>query len=280
LDHLEQGIRDFDPHQHRSSRFRLGHNPGVACYTTSALLLWMMGFPDRALQRSNDGVDLARKLDHPYSLAYGLFHNGLLHLWRREAELVQERARSVLYISKEHDFQVWEAVATVLHGASLAGMGRVAEGLEQVNQGIALYQGLKTPPVFWPQLLLIHATICGFAGKPAQGLALLDEVMEITGHWSGDNMLPEILNLNGKLLLAHNPNNAAEAVLLFQRAMEISQKIHADMLELRAVISLSQLWRDQGNADPGRRLLSGVYEKFTEGFNTADLVEAREILSG
>jgi predicted ATPase/class 3 adenylate cyclase len=280
LDHLEQGIHFFDPDQHRSSRFRLGHNPGVACFTTSALLLWMRGFPDRALQRSNDGVDLARKLDHPYSFAYGLFHNGLLHLWRREPERVQERARAVLDISQEHDFQVWQAVATVLLGASLAGMGQIEEGLEQVRQGIDLYQGLKTPPVFWPQLLLIHATICSFGGETEQGLALLDEVFEITGHWSGDNILPEILTLKGKLLLALDPTNAAEAELLFQRAMEISQKIHADMLELRAAISLCRLWQEQGKAEQGRGLLSGVYERFTEGFSTADLVEARELLGG
>ena len=92
-------------------------------------------------------------------------------------------------------------------------------------------------------------------------------------------MLPEIWNLKGKLLLALDPKNAAEAELLFQRAVEISQKIHADMLELRAATSLSQLWQEQGKAEQGRRLLSGVYERFTEGFTTADLMEARELLS-
>jgi predicted ATPase len=92
-------------------------------------------------------------------------------------------------------------------------------------------------------------------------------------------MLPEILNLKGKLLMALDPKNTAEAELLFQRAMEISQKIHARMLELRAAISLCQLWRDQGKADQGRRLLGSVYEWFTEGFTTADLIEARDLLS-
>jgi tetratricopeptide (TPR) repeat protein len=279
LEHLEQGIRYFDPVQQRSSRFRLGHNPGVACFTASALILWMMGFPDRALQRSNDGVELAKKMNHPYSIAYGLFHNGLLHLWRREAKLVQDRAQAVFDISKEHEFQVWQAVATCLLGASLAGMGQVKEGLAQVREGIDLYQGLKTPPVFWPQLLLIHASVCGLGGNPEQGLDLLDQVKEIAGRGSGENMLPEFLCLKGNLLLALNPQNAVEAELLFQQAMKISQKVHARMLELRAAISLCQLWRDQGKADQGRKLLESVYEKFTEGFTTADLMEARDLLS-
>ncbi|HLA99049.1 MAG TPA: AAA family ATPase, partial [Anaerolineales bacterium] len=124
LDHLEKGIANYDPDQDRSRRFRLGNNPGVACFTTSALVLWMLGFPDRALERANDAVALAKRLNHPFSLAYALFHTGLLHLWRREAELVQGRAQAVLDIAEKHEFQIWRAVATCLHGAALAGMGR------------------------------------------------------------------------------------------------------------------------------------------------------------
>ena len=68
-------------------------------------------------------------------MAYALFHTGLLHLWRREVELVQERAQAVLDIAEEHEFQIWTAVATCLHGAALAGMGRAEEGLAQVRNG-------------------------------------------------------------------------------------------------------------------------------------------------
>ncbi len=276
LDHLEKGIAYFNPDQHRPQRFWLGNNPGVVGFTTSALILWMLGFPDRALQRANDAVDLAKRLNHPYSMAYALFHTGLLHLWRREVELVQARAQAVLDIAEEHEFQVWRAVAICLHGAALAGMGRAEEGLTQVRQGLDLYQGLKTPPIFWPLLLYIQAGVCGQGGKPEQGLASLDEAMEIASHWSGEALLPEFLRLKGDLL-ALTPENAAGAEPWFQQALEVAHEIQAPMLELRAAISLSRLWREQGKAEQGRQLLGDVYERFTEGFTTADLKEARTL---
>ena len=186
LDHLEKGIANYDPDQHRLHRFRLGNNPGVACFTTSALVLWMLGFPDRALERANDAVALASRLNHPFSMAYALFHTGLLHLWRREVELVQGRAQAVLDITEKHEFEIWKAVATCLDGAALAGTGSAEEGLMQNNRGMELYQGLKTPPVFWPLLLLIRAGVCGQAGRPEEGLASLDEAMKIVGQGSGN----------------------------------------------------------------------------------------------
>lgn len=278
LDHLEKGIFYFDPDRQLSSRFRLGNNPGVTCYSVSALILWMLGFPERALERANGAVDLAKKLNHPYSMAFAFFHTGLLHLWRGEVELVQDRAQTVLDIAEEHKFQVWRAVATCLHGAALAGMGRAEEGLGQVRRGIDLYQGLKTPPIFWPLLLYIQAGVCGQAGKPEQGLTLLDEAMEIASQWSGRALSPEFLRLKGDLL-ALIPDNAAEAESWFQQALQVAQEIQAPMLELRAAISLSRFWWDQGKGEQGRRLLSDAYAKLSEGFTTPDLMEARDLLS-
>src|SRR5262249_58755417 len=125
---------------------------------------------DGALSGGTDAVARASRMNPPFSMAYALFHTGLLHLWRREVELVQGRAQAVLDITEKHEFQIWRAVATCLHGAALAGMGLADEGLVQNNRGMDLYQGLKTPPVFWPLLLLIRAGGGGQAGRPPDGL--------------------------------------------------------------------------------------------------------------
>jgi predicted ATPase len=279
LDHLEKGIANYDPDRDRSRRFRLGNNPGVACFTTSALVLWMLGFPDRALKRANEAVALANRLNHPFSLAYALFHTGLLHLWRREADLVQERAQAVLDLAEKHEFQIWRAVATCLHGAALAGKGWTEEGLIQSNRGMELYQGLKTPPVFWPILLLIQAGAYGQAGRPAEGLIPLDQAMDIVGQRSGSPLSSQLCRLKGDLLLALSPENPAEAEPWFQQALEIAQERRARILELRAAMSLSRLWREQGKPEQGRRLLSDAYGKLTEGFTTADLKEATALLA-
>ncbi len=280
LEHIEKAILYFEPDRHGSSRFRLGNNPGVVGYIASALFLWMLGFPDRALKRADDAIDLATRLNHPYSRAYALFHASLLRLWRREFELGRGCAQAALEIAEEYEFQVWQAAATCLRGANLAGMGQTETGLTQVRHGMALYQGLRAPPVFWPLLLYIQAGVCGQAGVPAQGLALLDEGMEVASHWSGRALVPELFRLKGDLLLALSAQNAAEAEPWFQQALEVARQLHAPMLELRAALSLSRLWQAQGKSEQGRRLVSEVYERFTEGFTTADMIDAKDLCGG
>ena len=278
LEHLEMALAGYDAEDYATPRFQLGNNSGVVGLNVSALLLWMVGFPERALERAKAAVALARRLKHPYSLAYAHFHAGLLHLWRREAELAQEGALAVLDIAGDHDFQVWSAVATCLQGAALAGLGQAEAGLAQVSRGIDAYQGLNTPPVFWPLLIFMQAEICGRAGKPSQGLAVLAKVSEITGAASESVLSVEFHRLTGDLLLALSPDNQSEAEQCYLHAIDLAQEKGATMVELRAAICLSRLWRDQAKAEQGRRMLSSVYEKFTEGFTTADLIEARELL--
>jgi hypothetical protein len=149
----------------------------------------------------------------------------------------------------------------------------------RTNRGIDLYQGMKTPPVFWPLLLFVQAGACGQAGRPAEGLIALDKAMEIIRPGSGHLLSSALCRLKGDLLLALSPENPAEAESWFQQALEVAQKRQARMMELRAAISLCRLWREQGKPEQGRRLLSDSYERFTEGFTTADLKEARALLA-
>jgi predicted ATPase/class 3 adenylate cyclase len=279
LEHLEKGISYIDPARQRSSRFRLGNYPGVACYTTAALILWGLGYPDRALKRANECLDLVDKINHPYSLAYALFHTGFLHYWRREIEQSLECMHAMLDVAEKHDLQIWQAVGICLHGMGIASLGRAQEGLSQIEHGMDLYQGLKSPPIFWPLLRNLQAHVCGLAGKPEQGLTLLEEVLGTPSQGYGKVLLVEFYRNKGDLLLALSPDDPAEAEHLYLQALETAQGQGASMLELRAAISLSRLWRDQGKAKKGRQLLSSAYEKFSEGFTTADLVEARELLS-
>jgi hypothetical protein len=88
---------------------------------------------------------VATGLEHPFTLAYGLFHAGCLHLWRREAELVRDRAERLLQLVDEHDFPIWRALGTCLLGAADTAMGRGEEGLAKARQGVDLYQGAEDP---------------------------------------------------------------------------------------------------------------------------------------
>jgi predicted ATPase/class 3 adenylate cyclase len=280
LGHLDKAIASFESEHHRPRRFRLGNNPGVASFATSALTLWMLGLPDRALERATRAVALATKLEHPFSLAYAVFHTGFLHLWRREPELMRDRAVGVLDVADEHDLQIWRALGTCLLGAAKTGLGRSEEGLVEIREGIALYQGLRTPPVFWPLILFVQAESCGRSGRPAEGLSLIEEALEIADQGSGLTLLPEFHSLKGDLLLALREANSLEAERWFQRAFDAAGELDAKMMQLRAAIGLCRVERKRGPGQHGSDLLSAVYATFTEGFTTPDLIDAAQLLEG
>jgi tetratricopeptide (TPR) repeat protein len=278
LEHLDRAIAHFESQGYRSRQFRLGNNPGVACFTTSAQTLWLLGFPDRALERANRAVVLATELEHPFTLAYALFHTGFLHLWRREPELVRERAVGVLDVADEHELEIWRALGTLLLGAAKTGLGRSEEGLSEIRNGIALYQGLRTPPVFWPLLLYVWAGACARSGRPPEGLGLITEAIEIADGLSGLTLVPEFYLLKGDLLLTLPEPDSSGAEFWLRRAVDVARKLDARMPQLRAAIGLCRARLGRGDAGQGGEQLSDIYGTFTEGFTTADMIEAAELL--
>jgi predicted ATPase len=279
LAYLEKGSAIYDPNLYSSRSFHFGNNPGVTACTTSALCLWMLGQPDQALKRADDAIVLANKLNHPFSIAYALFHASLLHMWRGELEIVQERTQTVLEIAKKHEFQIWKAVASCIHGAALVGMTQVEDGLLEIKEGIEIYTELKTPPVFWPMLLLIRAGAFVQSGNPREGLTLIDEALDILGQSSENPILSEVFRFKGEVLLMISSENHIQAETFFQRALDLSRKLDCMMYELKASMSLSKLWQRQGKTNEGQQLMRNVYNKFTEGFATVDLIEAKNLLS-
>jgi predicted ATPase/class 3 adenylate cyclase len=277
LEHLEKAMACFESTGFRSGRFRLGNHPGVASSTVSALVLWMLGFPDRAAERATRAVTLAVDLGHPFTLAYALFHSGFLHLWRRELETVQDRAVRVLQVAEEHDLQIWKALGRCLLGAANTGIGRPEDGLAQIRDGLDLYHGLKTPPVFWPLLLYVQAGAYARSGRPAEGLGMIEDAIEIAG--SELTVLPELYLLKGDLLLAVSHAGGSAAEPWFQRGFDMAEDLDAKMSQLRASVRLCHLWRDQGKPAEGSRPLRVLYENFTEGFATVDLREASDLLT-
>jgi predicted ATPase len=273
LDGLDRASALFDPEQ-GTDRFRVGASPGVVSNTTSALLLWLLGYADRAVERATRGVELARSLNHPFTLAYALFHVGLLDLWRRDLELAYERSSGALEVAEEHDYQLWKALALALQGVAMVGLGSPTEGLARTDEGVALYQGLETPPVFWPILQSIRAAAVGLSGRPADGLDLVDESIELSGE---DNIAyPEFALLKGDLLLAVGDEDAAERC--FRSGLRVATRFGLRMPQLHAGVRLTRLERGSGKQGDGAAVLQEVYATFTEGLDTPDLEEARATL--
>ena len=278
LDHLEKVIAAIDPKDSHVRRLGSSSNPGVVALNVSALLLWMLGFPERARKRSSEAVALAQKLDHPFSKSYALFHYSILNLWMGNFQAAQAGARTLMDLAAEYDFQIWSAVAACVSGVVMVGKGDIEAGIARIEPAMTVYRGLKSPPVFLPFLLQMQAVAYGAAGRPADGLLLVDEAIKIGSAQSSKIFAPEALGLKGDLLLALNPGNAAEAEALFQLAVNISREVKLPMFELRAALRLSRLWQGQNKTEQARELLQTAYAKITEGFDTPDLKRAQTLL--
>jgi tetratricopeptide (TPR) repeat protein len=219
-------------------------------------------------------------MNHPFSITYALFHNGLLHVWLKDYKTAQESAQALLEIADTHGFQIWRAVGTCILGTTSVEFDSAEKGLALIEQGLNAYQHLKAPPVFWPMLLHLCAGAYGAASKPGAGLRMLNEAIEVASLKGSAGMFTsEFLILKGALLLALSPDNAAEAKALYEQAVLNAQEGHAPMLELRAAIGLSRLCQEQGDKERARKVLSEAYSKITEGFATPDLKEASTLLA-
>jgi hypothetical protein len=277
LEHLDTSIRLFKANGGGQRGSRVGNDPRVACLTTSAFCSWTLGYPDRAVERADAAIALADEIGHPYTSAYALFHSGFLHLWRRELDLVLDRALRLQANADEFDFHVWAAIASCLLGAAQTGLGQVEEGLRRSREGLAAYHGIVAPPVFVPMLQFMDAGSRGRAGRPGEGLPLLASSIELAGGLESPAMiLPEMLVLRGDLL--RDLGAVEDAIESWTRAAASAHRIEARMPELRA---LTRLVRASSTAEHGSLVerLRGVYAGFTEGFETADLTEARAVLA-
>ena len=275
--HLEQSIALYDPLQHRAHAILNPFDPGVACRCWAGLTLWLLGYPDQALERSHEALALAQELTHPYSLVFALNYAAWLHQYRREAQAAQERAEAAITLSAERGFAHHLELGMTWRGWALAAQGREEEGIAQMRQGLAA-RGAAGADANPPFLLALLAEAYGTAGPAEEGLTVLDEALA-TAHNTGEGVCEaELYRLQGELLLRLSPEHHTGAETRFQQAIEIARRQQAKSLELRAAMSLSRLWQQQGRRDEARELLAQVYGWFTEGFDTADLQEAKGLL--
>jgi tetratricopeptide (TPR) repeat protein len=161
-EHMEKAITLYNSQRRPARRLGIGPNSGVVSLNVSALFLWVGGYPARAYNRAADAIALAQELNHPYSLTYAQFHNGLLNMWLKNYENARDSAQAV-ELAETHGFQIWSAVGYCLRGAALVNIGGIDQGLAFIEQGLKAYRGLKTPPVFWPLLLHLCAAAYGTA---------------------------------------------------------------------------------------------------------------------
>jgi predicted ATPase len=279
-EHLEQGIALYNTQKHR--RYAFLQDPGAGCLCYSAFALWFLGYPDQALKRIEEAVILSRNLSHYHSLAFALAFAAQVHQFRGEAAAAQEQAEAAIALSTQQGFKFWLAEATITRGWALAEQGQ-EEGIAQIHEGSAAWR--MTGAGAWQSYYLgVLAEVYGKERQVAEGLAAIAEALAILDKATDRMYEGEVYRLKGELTLKQSrvENLASsfrkEAEECFHKAVEVAHRQSARSLELRALTSLSRLWQQQGKQDEARKLLSEIYNWFTEGFDTADLKDAKALL--
>jgi class 3 adenylate cyclase/predicted ATPase len=272
--HLENSSACYTPQSLNSRSSREAAGIQIACLMHMAWVQWILGYPARALETGSKALSLARELAHPFTLAVAVFGAAMLHQLRREVSETLEQAEAVIALSSEQEFPLWMVIGTLLRAWTLAMQGRPEEGLSQMQQVLA-EKSVGPTQDLWPNIYILIVEAYGAAGQTEEGLLMVAKKltrMEETGIHLCE---AELCRLQGELLLKRVVPDAPGAETCFQRALQLARSQQAKSLELRAAMSLSRLWQRQNRQEEARKLLAGIYDWFTEGFDTPDLKEAR-----
>jgi predicted ATPase len=275
--HLEQGLALYDRQQHRTLAVLYGHDPGVCCRSVAGMVLWLRGYPDQALRQQQAAHSLAQDLAHPPSLAFPRMMGAIAHQLRRETHAAHEEAEALIALATEQGFALFRAIGGILQAGTRTALGEVGERIGQIRQDLAAVR--ETGSALWePYFLALLADVYAQEGQVEAGLATLAEALaaaQATGErwWEA-----ELYRLRGSLLLRQPGTSLTEVETWLQRALGVARGQEARSLELRAAMSLSHLWHQQGKRQEAHDVLAGVYAWFTEGFDTADLQEAKALL--
>ncbi len=298
--HLEQSTVLYDRRTYHPPTDSSRRDPGVASLCYEAWVLWLLGYPEQALNRTHAAFSLAQELADPLELALALNYASGLHYFRRERQTAQEQAEAAIRLSTEREFPFWAAMGTLLRGWALAMHGRGEEGVAQMSQGLAAWRSMGAV-VGQPGFLAMLAEAQGEAGQAEEGLRTLADGFALVAKTGERYYEVELYRLKGELTLQKGARDwglgtgsaspqapslkpqvpsgvAQEAEECFLKAIEIAQRQQGKSLELRAAMSLARLWQRQGKITEARELLEEIYGWFTEGFDTKDLQDAAALL--
>jgi class 3 adenylate cyclase/predicted ATPase len=277
-EHLERSVALYDPQQHQVHVSLLGYDVGAVAGSAASLPLWCLGYPDQALERSRQAMTLARDLSHPVSLAAALSWAAGFRANRGDDQASQELADTLIELSSECGFPDWLGWGVFLRGRALVEQGDREAGIAQMQQVADAFRTTGYQIAF-PNCLGTLAEARGKVGEPQEGLALVAEAMDAMNRTGQGVAESYLCRLKGELLLGVSKDSEAEAETCLQRAIGVARRQSAKSYELRAAMSLSRLWQKRGKKKEARELLADIYGWFTEGFDTADLKEAKALLT-
>jgi len=277
LEHAERGIGLYNKDEHHAmSAVYGGHDPGVCALGLGAMFLWLLGRPEEALEKSRKAVALGRSLPHAGSRIHAQEFASVLRHFRREPNEVLRYCEEARKTAEEVGIARHLAAANLFQAWALAALRSTEKMFPVVKDALSQLRttGFALPA---PYFLAVAADVCKIEECPDEGLDLVEEGLDFIEKTGIEFWEPELHRLRGDFLLASGQQNE-EAEASYYRAIEVGQHQGAQLLELRAATSLVRLWFEQGKRDEAQNLLQPVYARFTEGFDTTDLQEAKALL--
>ncbi len=251
---------------------------GVAGEIAPSILptvLLLLGFPAAAIGKGRDSVASARELPEPVSLARALVNDSMRHALLRDSRIALERAEEVLSIATRHEVPFYEGRAHFCRGWAMAAAGQGEEGIAEMQRSVAAF---ASAGALVPLFLAMLAESLGRNGHPAEALATVADALARVEQ-TGERMAEAgLYGVKGELLLMCDPCDEVHAERCFRSAIDIARRAKARFWELRATMSLARLLKRQGKRDESCSMLSEIYNWFTEGFDCADLKDARALL--
>ncbi len=286
-EHLAVGIELYQPQYHPVPTFlHYVADPGMTMLSYSAPLLWCLGYPAQAEARLHEATAISEDRNHPFSDAVLLHFKTVLYQYEGNVANVDTAATEMLAICQEHGFSGWEAVAMVMKGWVLAEQNRSEEGISMIRKGILAWEKTRAEMLL-PLFLSLLAQAYQRAGQLSSALQTLDSATAIVKQTGERTHAAELARQQGDLyfLLSKKAQTASkestttkQAEDHFQNALTIARQQYAKSWELRAALSLCELWMTQNRYQDAYALLEPIYTWFTEGFDTQDLKHAKNLL--
>jgi predicted ATPase len=275
--HLEDGTALYDPDRHRSHALRYGQDSGVTLLSYLAWVLWLLGYPDAALKRTEDALSLAHRLGHPFTLAFALNWAACVHRFRRDQVATRATAEAVIRVAAEHGFAQRVATGTMLLGWASSVDAR--DRIDQIREGLRAFEATGAR-IGRQHYLALLAEAYAEAGRPDEARAVIGQALELVQRCGERMYEAELYRLDGEFLLAESAGAVDRAARSFLTAIEVAAAQRAKSLELRATTSLARLLERHGKPEEARSMLENAHAWFTEGLDTADLRDVRAILGG
>ena len=289
LAHLEAGIERYQPQHHPVPAFlHYVAEPGMTLLAYSSPLLWCIGYPSQAEERIHQAVSIGKDTNHPFSEAVSLHFKTVLYQYRGEPEQVNTSATQMLKICQEHGFSAWEAAATVMKGWAFAAQNCPEEGIAMIREGIDAWKETRGE-LLMPLFLALLGQAYQRAGQYSLALQTLDAALRVITRTGERTYAAELARQKGELCLIlaeetetrsneNTQSTVAQAESYFQEALAIARQQDAKSWELRAALSLSELWHAQNRGEDAYNLLKPTYTWFSEGLDTNDLMRAKNLL--